>query len=381
MYARRTYHKAIKVLTTGLVLAVMLMYSACTKDSTADFEQNMKKVTMMPYARSFFEVNQMSTRSLPTGFVPYDELTPTCTSTSIRVKFANDANAASGEHDIVLVAGEWTSSIFVNDKGYYVYGLMPAHAGSIAFAKAEKSGTYSYANGCTITATGVDAITSEDVSVVVGVKRSNVEKDIRDVDLRLGDFSFVANTEEENRLYLLLEHLYAGLYFRIHVDSEYANLRTIKVKQMELKTVDYVQPTVDITVNLATNDTGTDPVVQPVVYEKTGAAVQASAVLYQSDEGFEVPVGTTNNLIGCFAPGTSNLYDLITTYDIYDKSGNLVRANCLATNRISHTVLGITQEISELKAGEVYTVDLLIKPTYLYVMSDPDLINPTIVIE
>lgn len=376
MYARTYYHKAIKVVNTGLVLAVMLMHSACTKDSTSDDGQSMNKVTLMPYARSFFEVNQMTTRSLPAGYVPYDELTPACTSSSIRVKFANDASTAANEHDIILVGKEWTSSIVVNDKGYYVYGLMPAHAGTIDFDK--KSG--SYANGCTITATGVDAVTSEDISVVVGVKRANEEKNIRDVDLRLGDFSFVANTEEENRLYLLLKHLYAGLYFRIHVDSEYDILRTIKIKQIELKTADNVQPKINITVNLATNGTGTDPV-EPVTYEKDGAATKASAVLYQSDEGFVVPVERTSNVIGCFAPGTSDEYDLVTTYDIYDKQDNLVRKDCTATNRISHTVMGIAKEISTLKAGEVYTVDLLIKPTYLYVMSDPDLADPRFVIE
>ena len=38
------------------------------------------------------------------------------------------------------------------------------------------------------------------------------------------------------------------------------------------------------------------------------------------------------------------------------------------------------EHFPNLKAGELFTVNLLIKPTFLYVMSEPDLDNPTIVV-
>ena len=39
------------------------------------------------------------------------------------------------------------------------------------------------------------------------------------------------------------------------------------------------------------------------------------------------------------------------------------------------------EAVSLEKKGELFTVNLLIKPTYLYVLSEPDLDNPTVKIE
>ena len=68
-------------------------------------------------------------------------------------------------------------------------------------------------------------------------------------------------------------------------------------------------------------------------------------------------------------------YILRSTYDVYDKKGNLVRQGCVAENRIEPAeIFGSSQ----LRRGWKYTIQLKLKPTYLYVMSDPDLDNPTI---
>jgi hypothetical protein len=75
--------------------------------------------------------------------------------------------------------------------------------------------------------------------------------------------------------------------------------------------------------------------------------------------------------VGCFAPNTCKNFTLRTTFDVYDKEGNLTRKGAVAENKISLAAV-------DLAAGEVYTVNLTIRPTYLYVLSDPDLENPTI---
>ena len=61
------------------------------------------------------------------------------------------------------------------------------------------------------------------------------------------------------------------------------------------------------------------------------------------------------------------------TYDVYDKEGNKTRANCVAENKLpaDQIVAGLNKRT---------TLTLMVNPTYLYVLSDPDLDNPTVVI-
>ena len=82
--------------------------------------------------------------------------------------------------------------------------------------------------------------------------------------------------------------------------------------------------------------------------------------------------------------GVSKLI-LTSTYDVYDTNitpehpdGNLVRKDCSATNTL--VLSDLFSEQTESKRGWRYKVDLTITPTYLYVMSDPDLDNPTVVV-
>ena len=71
------------------------------------------------------------------------------------------------------------------------------------------------------------------------------------------------------------------------------------------------------------------------------------------------------------SPALSNSLTLVCTYDVYDKQGNLVRQECTAENKLQSVTL---------TRGEWRTVNLTVNPTYLYVLSEPDLDNPTVVI-
>ena len=64
------------------------------------------------------------------------------------------------------------------------------------------------------------------------------------------------------------------------------------------------------------------------------------------------------------------------TYDVYDKQGNITRSNCTADNVLDVPKLFIPELI--VQRGKMYTVNLTVQPSYLYVLSDPDLDNPTI---
>jgi hypothetical protein len=149
----------------------------------------------------------------------------------------------------------------------------------------------------------------------------------------------------------------------VKVDATYAELRTIKLKSMTLSTN---KSSVNATISLTHNTTGTSPV-SGVTYTTLGTS--DAAVLFDNDEGVALDKTTATVIDGCFTPTLSGNLTLTTSYDVYDRYGNLVRANCTATNKLP---------ILEATRGQRLQLNLTVSPTYLYVLSDPDLDNPTI---
>ena len=101
-----------------------------------------------------------------------------------------------------------------------------------------------------------------------------------------------------------------------------------------------------------------------------------SMTLFESEEGEALPsvaAATPLLLSGNIMPGCDDALSLVCIYDVYDRKGNLVRKDCEATNTLPKS-LGI----SSLKAGERQPIALTVAPTYLGVLSDPDLNNPDI---
>jgi hypothetical protein len=69
------------------------------------------------------------------------------------------------------------------------------------------------------------------------------------------------------------------------------------------------------------------------------------------------------------APVLSSNLTLVCTYDVYDTNNNLTRQNCKAENKLPG---------GTVNRGEWRTVNLTVNPTYLYMLSEPDLDNPSI---
>lgn len=372
--------KEIERIIRYMVVGISMLFAACNKDAdVADVDNGSRQeVILHTYFSPFYEANMMTTRSLPDGYMRYSELYPSTQSdyASIRIALAQDAVASPYYYNISFRDGQWKASMDIKDQTYYIYGFMPSElAGGLTLAKKDGS----YANGTTMTINNLSVLTSADVCVIVGVKRADEATNIEEAGIQLGQFG-IHGSETRNYLYLLLKHIYAGLHFKAHIDSEYAKLHTIKVKRMTLTTVEEISEAINLTVSLTANDMGADPCGE-ITYTPQGASTYASTILYQSDEGFELPVQSPTSFLGCFAPGRCSKFVLETLYDVYDRKGNLIRKDCTATNKIDAENLGVSKDINELNAGEIYTIDLKVQPTYLYVLSDPDLDNPTITIE
>ena len=292
---------------------------------------------------------------------------------------------------------------------FYAYGFVPKDAADNAtIAKLE--GSSSWAEGAVLTIKGLKSVAT-DPCVMIGAKHgfavqraenvfdyydggwtdtnSNSKyddgTDERTNRLRAGDFRFYLNTGKTedkinpNYLFFLFDHLYSALNISMKVDEKYDELRHIKLKELKLRTVTSgsVSPyKSDVIITLTANDTGTNPITN-ISYSNVVDS-PTDGVIYSNSTGF--PLTTTYSLfLGHFMPNGVSTLILTSTYDVYDTKGNLVRQGCKATNTLLISKLFDGQE--ESNRGWKYTVRLVINPTYLYVMSDPDLDNPTVTVE
>ena len=263
---------------------------------------------------------------------------------------------------------EWRISGFTNEDigtshTYSLYGFAPAEAiGSLLTVGAENT---------TLTLTSLPAVNAKDVCFIVGLQRTeNQDTPKGSWDDYEGNFSFTTGStaETKNLLYLLMDHVYASVCFTMAIDEDYAALRSIKIKKMELRST---QNTTTATITLTPNNTGADPV-QSVTYSSaTGSS--CSATFFESKVGDELTTFDTDKAkeyTCCFLPGLSNALTLVTTYDVYDRKGNKIDERTASNKLPALTAL----------RGDRVTINLTVAPTYLGVLSDPDLDNPTITI-
>lgn len=292
---------------------------------------------------------------------------------------------------------------------YYAYGFVPKDAADNAtIAKLE--GSSSWADGAVLTIQGLKAVAT-DPCVMIGAKHGfavqraenvfdyydggYIDKDEpadgyddgtdeRTNRLRAGDFRFYLNTGKTddkinpNYLFFLFDHLYSALNISMKVDEKYDELRHIKLKGLKLRTLtsDGSPYKADVTITLRANDTGTNPITN-ISYDIVDDS-PTDGEIYNNSAGF--PLTTAYSLfLGHFMPNGVTTLILASTYDVYDTKGNLVRKDCKATNTL--LISKLFNEQDESKRGWKYTVRLVINPTYLYVMSDPDLDNPTVTVE
>jgi hypothetical protein len=192
-------------------------------------------------------------------------------------------------------------------------------------------------------------------------------------DVERGNFSYnpqVGEGGEINGISLLMDHLYAAANFQMKIDPEYNKLRTIKLKRMVLK-CHAANKGNKIDVSITFRNGQANPI-SSITTTDVQNNQTAELELFKDDGGIALEeetsiIDVTKNLIPSFATSLS----LVSTYDVYDKKGNKVRENCQATNSLSLVLAGIAR-------GQIRPVVLTVKPTYLYMLSEPDLENPTL---
>ena len=405
-----------------IIAAGALLLAGCERDEFPQTPPTRSTMELLSFSGSFVEVEPWGTRAgedefhfttgytnhLPNGYKSYNELHPSASPEDSNIGVFMTPGSINPAGDFIYQGEEvtgsqrvsvWKSSIIVEqDQQYYIYGFMPKDGAARATiappAGADTSGPdEGYAAGAVIQIENFESLTTADVSVIVGLRWATEDEKINGIpvngsDVPLGHFAYKGRAEGENRLFVLLQHIYAGLHFATKVDPTYNALRTIRVTKVELTAVG-IKEKVNLTIELNANTTGTSPLTRVTYGQPATAASNKKITLYQKtdapdDLGEVIPADSFKDFLGCMVPGSTDNFILTTTYDVYDKDtsvkpeGNLIRKDCVAENAINPEIV---EHFPNLQAGELFTINLLIKPTYLYVLSDPDLDNPTITIQ
>ena len=336
-----------------LLIAVAVLLNACSSGDSGeqpdptDDKPVQKEIQVMTYASHFAET-ALSHRAAPTGFSAY---TPDKT-TNMGIYMLLPADWATPKEEKIIYTNKWHAYFEVtSDKTYTVYGYMPK-TGDMSSSLAKST-----ENAATLTISNIKPITTDDICIITGVKAA-------DEGLKEGQFSWYWPIGDDNyKIYILMDHLYAAALFRLKIDADYAQLRTIKLKTMTLRTE---CKSVNATISLTHNTTGASPI------SGVGFAPSVSSedfLVFNSDAGTALDKDTPVDINACFAPTLSNNLTMVTTYDVYDRKGNLIRENSTATNKLPNLAA---------VRGQKVQVNLTVNPTYLYVLSEPDLDNPTI---
>lgn len=254
---------------------------------------------------------------------------------------------------------------------FYMYGYMPGTYGSeILAASSDLNGDYS--KGADLTIKNLPIFTSKYIYAIVGVQRISATSETEDI--LEGNYGYFSGLNDENYVNLLMDHLYSKLILQMNVDANYSLLRDIKLKSVKL-TCSYAE-TVNVTVKLREgyglqgNTTAySAPVSNSSQEHSLWNSTEQSGTLIPSNASENTPLSLGSVNCPPVVLDAAGTYMKITcAYDVYDKEGNKMR-ECTVENKLKTT---------NVSHGMEYTVTLTVAPTYLYVLSDDDLNNPTI---
>lgn len=352
----------------SIVLLMGCLVFGCTSDNEEGQDQQDDTLQLVAYTRSYDDITRAA------GYNPF---TPDGV-TSIGIFMTTSPTGLPDRVGYFTYNGhEWRSNISLKSGDYYIYGFMPGDIVNIEPDKVSDAISPlggDFKNGAVMTLDGLKPVSKTDVCVIVGV--NGVTSPSAANDASPGQFGYKTQPKGQNYVNLLMDHIYSCLQFRMQVEDSYSVLRTIKLKKMELRTAKISATKAVIT--LTANTTGANPLGNNISWSTPTASTGMSITLFESEEGKEkalpsVAAATPLLLSGNIMPGCDDALSLVCIYDVYDRKGNLVRKDCEATNTLPKS-LGI----SSLKAGERQPIELTVAPTYLGVLSDPDLNNPDI---
>lgn len=366
----------------NMVSLLTLLLTACDADSGEDLSQE-RTLHLVAVTQTQSDIDIQTTRSIDisdpndaTVKVSYDNYTSRA---SIRTYIAT-SNRLDFYGDFEYDGSSWTTKIPLDNDNYFIYGFMPST--SLRNSTTIEPRNSSFANGAILTIGNAPALMTEPLCAIVGVKRaSDGSTPISSATgMTRGSYSYpVTRNDNDNYIYMLLDQLYTCIRFTMSVDAEYYTLRRIHLKEFKI-TPKAGLVNVRVTLTAGSFNTLTTTYNKAADYSGTGVP------LWEGTKDLDLEVNNTITpnptiLYGeeftnfYIAPAEGNTeFTIHCKYDVYDRKDNLIRKDCEASNKLT---LGGTG----WKPGERYTIPLVVMPTYLYVLSEPDLDNPTIKVE
>lgn len=366
-----------------MLISAVILLAACSDDTdrSDSLPDDSDVLRIAAYTQDLISPYQpAATRAVtvPSGYIPYEG------SASIGV-FMTKSSTTDNSTEMTLISYEdnaWHSMVKVTpETQYYIYGYMPAYATCVI------SPNNSFEDGAVLTFNNVPSVMSEDFSVITGVLQLQPDNSGNPVQagiLKAGTFAYTGQASGNNFVDLMFDHLYGALNINLKVADNYNSLRTIKLKELRLRTVVNGTPSKSKTnVTVTLNETEGDTPISNVAYEPTGEDV-GDLTFFQSALGEELTT-SYNSFMGHFMPDGITTFVVTSVYDVYDKNvttehpdGNLIRKDCTAENTLKLEDLYDRQTVT--KRGNKYTIKLTVMPTFLYMLSEPDLNSPTAVV-
>ena len=372
-----------------MIIAALLV-TACSKDKEED--KGIRASFEVRASAPWFTQEQHisgNTRSWapPTGYYSYEEINnqfeghKSMENTSIETFFTKDGQAPQqGTFFYDQRNSSWMLTMKIEQTGNYnLYGFLPKNEAASSSIVANSS----YSNGAVMTLNGLSTVTPADICFIVGAKDGATNDD----DNGLATGQFVVNAKEtngsnKNYIFLLFDHLYAAMRLRYTIDASYDALRTVKVRKLEMKALPDndgtpVKAKQNAVITLQSNDMGESPIVGNVVFTPDNSSADAEMEpLYDGE--VTLSTSTPVNFMGSFIPASTAYFKVRTTYDVYDKQGNLLREGSTAENTISlRDIFGM----STIERGHMFSITFTVQPTYYYVLSGYDLNKPTMEME
>ena len=393
-----------KQIVFGWLAVALVLLTGCQSDGADTTPRQMATMEMQAYATSYVDaMPAASTRAgewVPSGFTLYtghDDIrlafTQVKEGVSSIAKCYNPEIPGVNDKDAKGVFsfqnGKWGSSFYLPQAGsYYLYGFM-SNGGNLDNLTPATEG---YNAGATLNMTGLPTATSHDICVIVGVKKGvkiSTDPDVYGLSaedpIQVGQFGYTIDAGQ-NHVFLLCDHLYAALRCSIKVDATYHALRHIKLKKVwvkDCKNGDAAPFTSKTNVEISLLSNTTTPIQSTTFTNDDSNSVvdMEQSPLYNNADGLALSTDYSE-VQGFMAPIGLTEFTLVSQYDVYATNvttdhpdGNLIRENQTAENKIN--ISSLFTATTSLLRGTRYTLHLKVNPTYLYMMSEPDLDNPT----
>ena len=388
------YSLLLAVANSSLFTLHSSLLMGCSSDDETAPE--MTSLEVNGYVSGFEEANGITRGWIPPSDYSIDEI---LADMPISVFFAREQKDGESDNDykenmeeefFYKSSDKWrVSKKNLEATSYYLYGYIP-HEDFVEPKIEHLTGAgKTYADGAVLTLEQLNTVMGYDLCVIIGAKngKDDYKADPTDYSvtgLKRGDFRYEARTTGTggtggNYVYLLFDHLYAAMRFNIRVHRDYNALRTIKLKELSLQAFTGDTPTkkkMKAVITIEANASGDNPLTN-IVFTPSGTET-GTGTFYTNEDGEELNTDY-KTFQGSFMPDAVTKVNLTTTYDVYDLNNNLIRKDCKATNTLDITKLFLGQ--TSAKRGHRYTINLTVQPTYLYMLSEPDLDNPTVKVE